>query len=59
MGLITLVLVLALVGFIVYLLTTFVPMPPIFKTIIYVAVAVVLILFFMRVFGIADIPIGR
>lgn len=52
-----LILVLALAGFLVYLVTTYIPMPPIFKTIIYVVVAVALILYLMRVFGIADIPL--
>lgn len=54
---IALVLVLALLGFIVYLITTYIPMPPIFKTAIYVIVAVVVILYLLRVLGIGDIPI--
>jgi hypothetical protein len=54
-----LILALALVGFIVYLIVTFIPMPDPFKKIIYVIVAVVLILYIMRVFGIADIPIPQ
>ena len=57
MGLIGLILVLALVGFIVYLITTYIPMPQPIKLTIYVIVAVVLIFYLMRVFGIADIPI--
>lgn len=56
---ITLVLVLALLGFIVYLITTYIPMPPVFKTAIYVIVAIVVILYVMRVLGIGDIPIPR
>ncbi len=56
---IELILVLALVGFLVYLLTTYIPMPAPFKTGIYVIVVVVLVLYLMRVFGIADIPVGR
>jgi O-antigen ligase len=59
MGLIGLILVLALVGFVVYLITTYIPMPPIFKTIIYVLVAVILIVYVMRALGIADIPLPR
>ena len=59
MGLIGLILVLALVGLIVYLITTYIPMPPIFITIIYVITAVVLILLLMNVFGISDIPLPR
>jgi hypothetical protein len=46
-----LVLVLTFVGFIVWLVTTKVPMPPIFQTIIYVVVAIVLILWVLRRFG--------
>ncbi len=56
---IALIIVLALVGLIVYLITTYIPMPPIFKTVIYVIVAVCLILYLMQVFGIADIPLPR
>ena len=56
---IALILVLALVGFLVYLITTYIPMPQPFKLVIYVIVAVVLILYLMRVFGIADIPVPR
>jgi predicted membrane channel-forming protein YqfA (hemolysin III family) len=54
---IALIITLALVGLIVYLITTYIPMPPIFKTVIYVIVAVVLILYLMKVLGIGDIPI--
>jgi hypothetical protein len=50
-----LVLVLAVVGFIVWLITTRIPMPPIFQTVIYVVVAIVLILWLLRRFG-AAIP---
>lgn len=59
MGLIELVLVLAIVGFVVYLITTYVPMPPAFKTAIVVIVIVVLVLYLLRVLGVPDIPIGR
>lgn len=54
---ITLILTLALVGFIVWAITTYIPMPELFKTGIYVVTAIVLILYLMRVFGIADIPL--
>jgi len=54
-----LILTLALLGLIVWLITTYVPMPPIFKTIIYVIVAVVLILYLMSIFGVGDIPLPR
>jgi hypothetical protein len=52
-----LILAIALAGFLVYLITTYVPMPPPFKMAIYVIVVIVLILYVMRVFGIQDIPL--
>lgn len=54
---IELIIFLALAGLIVYLITTYIPMPPIFKTVIYVVCAIVLILYLMRAFGIDDIPL--
>lgn len=54
-----LILTIALLGLIVYLITTYIPMPPVFKTVIYVIVAVILILYLMRVFGIADVPVPQ
>lgn len=54
---ISLVLTLAIVGFIVYLITTFIPMPGIFKTGIMVITAICVILYLMQVFGFSDIPI--
>ena len=54
---ISLVLTLALLGFVVYLVTTYIPMPPIFKTGILVLVAVLVILYLIRILGIADIPV--
>jgi hypothetical protein len=56
---IQLILLLALVGFIVFLLTTYIPMPPIFKTCIYVLVAVCLLLYLLQVFGVGDVPLPR
>lgn len=54
-----LILSIALLGLVVYLVTTYIPMPPIFKTVIYVLVAVILIIYIMRVFGLSDIPLPR
>lgn len=54
-----LILTLALIGMIVWLITKYIPMDPVFKNIIYVIVAVVLIIYLMGVFGVADIPIPR
>lgn len=57
MGLINLIVILAVVGFLVYLLTTYLPMPQPFKLAIYVVVTIVLTLYLLRVFGVRDIPI--
>ena len=51
MDLILLVLVLCIIGFVVWLLTTKIPMDPIFRTVIYVVVAIVLVLWVLRQFG--------
>lgn len=56
---ISLILSIALIGLVVYLITTYIPMAPVFKTVIYVIAAVCLILYLMRVLGIADMPIPR
>lgn len=55
MDLIVLVLSLALVGFLVYLVTTHIPMPAIFRTAIMIIVVVVVILFLIRKFA-GDVP---
>ncbi len=55
----SLILTLALVGCLVYLITTYIPMPAVFKTAIYVICAVVIIVYLMRVLGIADLPIPK
>lgn len=44
-GLVKLILALALVGFLVYLIVTYIPMPEIFKQVIMVVIAIVVILF--------------
>lgn len=54
---IALILTLALVGFIVWAITTYIPMPPIFKTGIYVIVAICIIVYLMRVLGVGDLPL--
>lgn len=51
MDLIMLVLVIALVGFLIYLITTHIPMPPIFKTAIQIIVVIAIILYLIRRFG--------
>lgn len=54
---ITLILSLALVGFLVWLIITYIPMPDIFKKVIIVIVVIVMILYVLRLLGIADIPL--
>ena len=56
MGLIELIIVLAAIGFIVWLITTYVPMPDPFRKVIIVIVVIVLVLFHIRTF-IGDIPL--
>ncbi len=51
MDLIILILGIALIGVCVYGITTYFPMPPIFKNIIYIVAAVALVLFLIRQFG--------
>jgi hypothetical protein len=48
------VLVLAIVGFVVWLITSKIPMDPTFKLVIYVVVVIVLVLWLMNQFGVID-----
>jgi len=54
----TLLLTLAVVGFIVYLIVTYIPMPQIFKTGIIAIAVIIVILYLIQLFGF-DIPIPR
>ncbi len=54
-----LILTLAIIGFLTYLIATYIPMPAPFKQVIYVIVAIVLILYVLRAFGIADLPVPQ
>ena len=54
---ITLIITLAIIGFIVYLITQFIPMADPFKMVIYAIAAIACIFVVMRAFGIADIPL--
>ena len=54
---ITLIITLAVVGFIVYLIVTYIPMPDIFKKVIIVITVILLILYVLKVFGFHDIPV--
>jgi predicted membrane channel-forming protein YqfA (hemolysin III family) len=55
----SLILTLALIGFIVYLITTYVPMPSIMRTVIYVVVAVFVIVWLMQALGVSDVPVPQ
>ena len=48
---IMLVLMLALVGFVIYLITTKIPMDPMFRTAIHIIVIVAVVLYLLRRFG--------
>jgi hypothetical protein len=52
----SLIVTIAIVGLIVYLITTLVPMPPPFKTIIYVIACLWLLMLVIQTFGL-DIPL--
>jgi hypothetical protein len=51
MDLIVLILGIALIGFLAWVVTTYIPMGPPFKLAIYIICAVVLVLFLLRQFG--------
>lgn len=55
------ILTLALIGFVLYLVETYVPMAPPMKLVIRVAVGVCVILWLIQVFGLAryDLPVPR
>lgn len=54
---ITLILTLAVIGFLTWLVTTYIPMPDVFKKVIIVIVIIVVVLYLFRVLGIPDIPL--
>jgi hypothetical protein len=53
---IELLLTIALVGFLVFLLVTYVPMPAPFKTVIIAVAAIFLIIWMVRILGL-DVPV--
>jgi hypothetical protein len=55
---ITLLLVLALVGFLVYIIITYIPMPDLFRKAIVVIAVLLVVLYLVRLFGL-DIPLPR
>lgn len=56
---IALVLGLALVGLVLYLIETYIPMDPVIKTVIRIFIVVCIIMYLVRLFGVADIPLPR
>ena len=58
MPLIKIVIYLVIVGVLLWLVNTYIPMAAPIKTIINIVVVVAVCLWLLRVFGIADIPIG-
>lgn len=57
MSLITLVLVLAVVGLVVWLITNYVPMPQPVKTVIIAIVVIVLVIWVLRALGVPDVRV--
>lgn len=51
MSLIGLILVIAVIGFIVWLVTTYVPMPPVFKNVLIVVAVIVVLLWLLSAFS--------
>ncbi len=59
MSLISLILILAIVGFLVYLLVTYIPMPAPFKQVIIVLVVIVLVLWLLQLLGVVGPTVPR
>lgn len=59
MSLISLIVVLAIVGFVLWLVLTYIPMPDVFKKVILVVIVLVLILWLLQVFGITGPSVPR
>jgi len=59
MGLIAFVLVLAVVGVILYMIETYIPMAEPIKLVIRVVIVIAVVLYFLKVIGVADIAMPR
>ncbi len=59
MNLITLIILIAVIGFIVWAVITYIPMPQPFKTGIVVLAVVVLLLFVLSLFNLPNIHVGK
>jgi hypothetical protein len=55
-GLIGLILTIAILGLVVWLVTTYIPMPPPFRTIIWVIAAIILIVMLLNTLGVMGDP---
>lgn len=56
---ITLILSLAIIGFLVWLIITYIPMPDVIKKTIIVIVVIFMIIYVLRLLGIGDVDIPR
>lgn len=56
---IALILAIAIAGFLVWLITTYIPMPQPFKVAIIVIVVICIVLYVISAFGIMDVPVPR
>lgn len=54
-----LILTIALVGLLLYLVETYIPMAPPITVVLRVVVVIALVLWLLRVFGVADLPVPR
>ncbi len=59
MPLITLILTLAIVGFLLWLIITYIPMPEPFKKVIIVVVVIVLVLWLLQILGVVGPTVGH
>lgn len=59
MSLIYLILIIAIVGFILYLIETYIPMPTPFKLVIQVIIVIVLLLWVLQLFGVVGPTVGQ
>ncbi len=56
---ISLIILLALVGFVLWLVLTYIPMAAPIKNLIIVVVVICIVLYLLSAFGIADVPVPR
>jgi hypothetical protein len=57
-GLLGLILMIAVLGVVVWLVTAYIPMPPVFKTIIYIVAVIILIIVLIRALGGGDVSVS-